>query len=288
MPELPEVESVCRALEGDLAGRRIRSVRLFTPDVAAHPDAETFCAALQGRTFLKLRRRGKFLIAALDDGARLVVHLRMTGRLLLVCGTDDLETHTRAAFLLDNGRELRFVDMRRFGRLWLLRAGEEDVFTGMANLGPEPDSPGLNAAYLRAACGRSRRAIKTCLLDQSVVAGIGNIYSDEILFEAGVCPDRPACSLTDAEWTRLAQCIPAVMDFFTRQNIVTAEEYRNTAGKEYRNTPWLRVYGHAGEPCPRCGTPLARIVVGGRSSVFCPACQAAPQGDNARADGQET
>lgn len=273
MPELPEVESVRCALEGDLRGARIRAAQLSDMSVAAHPDAQALCRAIAGRTILALRRRGKFLVAPLDDGARLAIHLRMTGRLLLACAGEPLEAHTRATLVLQGGRELRFVDARRFGRLWLLRAGETDVFTGMERLGPEPDAAQMDAAYLRAACGRSRRALKTCLLDQSVVAGVGNIYSDEILFEAGLRPDRPACTLNDEEWARLARCVTGVMRFFTQKNLVTAEEYRKTEGREYRNTPWLRLYGRAGAPCPRCGRPLARIVLAGRSSVFCPDCQ---------------
>ena len=273
MPELPEVESVRVALEAPLRGRRIEGVRLPDERCAAHPAAEAFCDSLRGRAFSALGRRGKFLYAALDDGGKLVVHLRMTGRLLLAEAGEASAAHTRAAFLLDDGRELRFVDARRFGRLWLLRPGEEDTYTGMAGLGPEPDDPALDAAYLRGVCGKSRRAVKACLLDQSVVAGIGNIYSDEILHVARIRPDRPACSLSAEEWERLAEYIPRVVRFFTEKNLVTFEEYRQSAGLEYRNTPWLRVYGHAGEACDICGTALERRVIGGRSSVFCPNCQ---------------
>ena len=273
MPELPEVESVRAALAGELAGRRVESVRLSDARCAAWPAAEAFCEGLRGRTFAKLGRRGKFLVAALDDGGKLAVHLRMTGRLLLCDADEATAAHTRAAFLLDDGRELRFVDARRFGRLWLLRPGEEDTYTGMAGLGPEPDDPALDAAYLRGACDKSRRAVKSCLLDQSVVAGIGNIYSDEILHAARIRPDRPACSLSAEEWERLAEAIPRVMRFFTEKNLVTFAEYRQSAGLEYRNTPWLRAYGHAGEACDICGTALERRVIGGRSSVFCPRCQ---------------
>ena len=273
MPELPEVESVRVALEAPLRGRRIEGVRLPDERCAAHPAAEAFCNGLRGRAFSALGRRGKFLYAALDDGGKLVVHLRMTGRLLLAEAGEASAAHTRAALRLDDGRELRFVDARRFGRLWLLRPGEEDTYTGMAGLGPEPDDPALNAAYLRGACGKSRRAVKACLLDQSVVAGIGNIYSDEVLHVARIRPDRPACSLSTEEWERLAEYIPRVMRFFTEKNLVTFAEYRQSAGLEYRNTPWLRVYGHVGESCDRCGAALKRTVIGGRSSVFCPNCQ---------------
>ena len=154
----------------------------------------------------------------------------MTGRLLLAEAGEASEAHTRAALSLDDGRELRFVDARRFGRLWLLRPGEEDTYTGMSGLGPEPDDPALDAGYLRGVCGKSRRAVKSCLLDQSVVAGIGNIYSDEILHDVHIRPDRPACSLDAGEWERLAEAIPRVMRFFTEKNLVTFEEYRQSAG----------------------------------------------------------
>ena len=273
MPELPEVESVRVALAGELAGRRVEDVRLNDARCAARPAAEAFRDGLRGRAFTKLGRRGKFLLAALDDGGRLAVHLRMTGRLLLAEAGEASEAHTRAALSLDDGRELRFVDARRFGRLWLLRPGEEDTYTGMSGLGPEPDDPALDAGYLRGVCGKSRRAVKSCLLDQSVVAGIGNIYSDEILHDVHIRPDRPACSLDAGEWERLAEAIPRVMRFFTEKNLVTFEEYRQSAGLEYRNTPWLRVYAHAGERCDICGTALERRVIGGRGSVFCPRCQ---------------
>ena len=273
MPELPEVESVRWALDGQLRDKGIVRVCLADAHCVAHPAAGAFCDGLVGRRFAALGRRGKFLCATLEDGGFLAIHLRMTGRLLLAEAGEASAAHVRAAFLLDDGRELRFVDARRFGRLWLLRPGEEDTYTGMAGLGPEPDDPALNAAYLRGACGKSRRAVKACLLDQSVVAGIGNIYSDEILYVARIRPDRPACSLSAEEWERLAEYIPRVVRFFTEKNLVTFEEYRQSAGLEYRNTPWLRVYGHAGEACDICGTALERRVIGGRSSVFCPNCQ---------------
>ena len=157
MPELPEVESVRAALAGELTGRRVDGVRLNDARCAAWPAAEAFCEGLRGRAFAKLGRRGQFLLAALDDGGRLAVHLRMTGRLLLAEAGEASEAHTRAALSLDDGRELRFVDARRFGRLWLLRPGEEDTYTGMSGLGPEPDDPALDAGYLR---GDARQPLK--------------------------------------------------------------------------------------------------------------------------------
>ena len=160
----------------------------------------------------------------------------------------------------------------RFGRLWLLREGEDGV-CGLDALGPEPFDAGLSAGYLSARLGSSRRAVKECLLDQSVVAGIGNIYGDEILFAAGIAPDRPARSLEREEWERLASMIPDRLAYFIEKNAITPQEYLETRGRDYRNTPFLQVYGHGGEPCPVCGAELRRAVIGGRGSVFCPQCQ---------------
>lgn len=272
MPELPEVESVRRALSARIAGRRVEEVRLLRAEVIAHPAAAEFSCRLRGLRLGEMGRRGKFLHVPLSGGWRLTAHLRMTGRLLLAQAGEPLEAHTHVALCLEGGEELRLVDQRRFGRLWLFAADEPDS-SGVSRLGLEPDDPLLCGAYLRRRLGRSRRAIKACLLDQGVVAGIGNIYSDEILFAAGIRPDRPASALTPAQWDLLAAEIARTMRFFTDLNEVPFEVYRRSAGLEYRNTPYLRVYARAGEPCVRCGTPLARSVVGGRASVWCPRCQ---------------
>ena len=274
MPELPEAEMIRNAVAPNVCGRRVEHLELPDPSVCGHPAAETFERSVAGRTFASVARRGKFLRFLLADGGEIVVHLRMTG-VLLACESDfPEEPHTRAVFRLSGGRQLRFADMRRFGRLWLIGADETDDFTGMAKLGAEPFDPCLTPRWLREQLGRSRRAVKTCLLDQSVVAGIGNIYSDEILFAARIHPQRPACSLTVPEWKRLAETIPGLMRFHVEHTYADNDEYLRTRGREYRNTPFLRVYGHAGEPCPVCGAKLERVMIGGRSSVFCPKCQA--------------
>ena len=169
--------------------------------------------------------------------------------------------------------DLRYSDPRRFGRFWLLREGEEDAYSGIERLGIEPFDARLTGEYLREQFGGRRKAIKECLLEQGVVAGIGNIYSDEILFAAGIRPMRQASSLSDAEWGKLAEVIPERLRFFIEKNAISAEDYLRTRGQEYRNTPYLKVYGHAGEACPTCGETLCRMVIGGRSSVYCQACQ---------------
>lgn len=279
MPELPEVETIRRVLEPQIRGLVIEQAAVRRPEVVAHPDAGELCRRLTGQTFDGMTRRGKFLVIALESGDRIIIHLRMTGCLLLTPADFPEEKHTHAVFRLSGGRELRFSDTRRFGRLWLIGRGEEDTYSGVAKLGMEPLSPDFTADYLSSALGRRKKAVKECLLDQSVVAGIGNIYSDEILFTARINPARPASSLTAEEWRRLAVAVPERLSFFIRRNEISPEEYLKTKGQDYRNTPCLQVYGHAGEPCPVCGETLCRTSIGGRSSVFCPNCQPRRSGD---------
>lgn len=273
MPELPEVETVRRVLEPQLRGRRIVSLNAIRPQVLAYPDAETFRGRVIGAEIESMGRRGKFLLFHLRNGDTLVGHLRMTGTLLVLPPETPVGTHTHVIFSLDNGQQLRFTDMRRFGRFWLIGAGEADTVSGIHRLGIEPDDPCLTAAYLKQLFAGRRKAIKECLLDQTCIAGIGNIYSDEILFAARIHPGRKACDLRGAEWRILAETIPPVMAFYVEKNTISPEDYRAGNGTDYRNTPFLNVYGHRDEPCRNCGTPLKWIVIGGRSSCFCPKCQ---------------
>lgn len=273
MPELPEIEAVKRVIEPQIQGLAIEQVMVNRPEVVAHPSTDEFCTRITGQFFTEIDRRGKFLILCLSGGDKVVLHLRMTGCLLVTPADYPEEKHTHLVFHLSDSRELRFSDTRRFGRFWLLRQGEADTYTGMEKLGAEPFEPGFSGEYLSTRLGKRKKAIKECLLDQNVIAGIGNIYSDEILFAARIHPERPASTLTKEEWNRLASVIPERLAFFIKKNETTPEEYLETKGQDYRNTPFLQVYGHGGEPCPICGKTLCRTVVGGRSSVYCPTCQ---------------
>lgn len=275
MPELPEVETVRRILDPQLAGRIIRAVTVNRADVLAHPAPEEFCRAAAGAHVEGVGRRGKFLRLCLAGGGEVLVHLRMTGCLVVAPAGWPEEKHTHVVFHLDDGCTLRFADARRFGRLWLRRAGEEDIFSGVQKLGPEPFDEAFDTAYLQQVLGARRRAVKECLLDQSVVAGIGNIYGDEILFAAKIHPGRPAASLTGQEWARLAEAVPAVLQRGIEADHVTPQAYLESKGQSYRSAPSFLVYGHEGRPCPACGTPLRRMVLGGRGSCYCPACQKA-------------
>lgn len=273
MPELPEVETIKRVIEPQIQGLTIENVTVKRPEVTAYPTADEFCSLLTGQTVSHMTRRGKFLVIQLNSNDCIILHLRMTGCLLLTPADYPEEKHTHVIFRLNNGKELRFSDTRRFGRLWLLKNGEADTYSGIEKLGTEPLDKLLTAEYLKFLLGKRKKAVKECLLDQSVIAGIGNIYSDEILFTAGIYPARPANSLNMEEWERLAAAIPERISYFIEVNKITPEEYLETKGQDYRNTPFLQVYGQEGKPCPKCGEMLCRMVVGGRGSVYCPVCQ---------------
>lgn len=284
MPELPEVETIKNVIAPQIQGLKISEIIIKRPDIIAHPEADKFYALAKGRTIKIVSRRGKFMIITLDSESRIVLHLRMTGCLLLAPPELPEEKHTHIVFRFESknrnslndsssGGELRFSDTRRFGRFWALEKDEQDTYTGMAKLGPEPFDEKLTAEYLENNLKNRRKAVKECLLDQSIIAGIGNIYSDEILFTAGISPARTANSLEKKDFEKLAAVIPERLSYFIEKNKITPEEYLESRGQDYRNTPFLQVYGHAGEPCQICGSTLVRTVIGGRSSVYCPHCQ---------------
>lgn len=273
MPELPEVETVRRILEPQLIGRTIVSVDIANPAVIAYPEPPLFSALITGRTVHDMGRRGKFLIINLASGDRIVNHLRMTGQLLVTPPDFPAEKHTHLTMQLSDGNQIRYIDQRRFGRFWYLQAGESDTITGMGKLGLEPSGSALTGSHLKAKLGKRSRPIKEALLDQTIVAGIGNIYADEILFSARIHPETPCQALSTRAWNKLASTIKEVIAWGIETNKMTPEEYLAGKGKEYRNTPDLKAYGREGEPCLRCGRPMRRITVGGRSSCFCPYCQ---------------
>jgi len=273
MPELPEIETIKSVIEPQIKGLTIENVLVNRPKVIAYPTADEFCKGVTGQTIFSMVRRGKFLIIHLKNESRIILHLRMTGCLLVTPPDYPVEKHTHIIMQFNNGTELRFSDTRRFGRFWLIQSGEEDTYSGISKLGLEPFDEKFTVGYLQSKLGKRKKTIKECLLDQSIVAGIGNIYSDEILFWARISPVRAANSLTIEEWQHLATVISECLSYFIEKNHITPEDYLQSKGKDYRNTPFLQVYGHNGEPCPNCGNTLCRTVIGGRSSVYCPVCQ---------------
>jgi formamidopyrimidine-DNA glycosylase len=244
------------------------------PRTLAAPDRSSFVERLQDRQVTGLRRRGKYLLFGLDSGDSLIIHLRMTGRLEIVPGDSPLRTgpHVRAWFDLSGGECLVFTDARKFGRIWLAH-DPEDL---LGALGPEPLDWEFDAARLSGRIRGRRVAVKALLLDQAVLAGMGNIYADEALFLAGIHPLRPGASLSDDEIERLYDAIRQVLTEAIGQRGTTLRDYRPPYSPEgaYRNN--LRVYQQTDLPCPRCGTPIQRIRVTQRSTHFCPRCQPHP------------
>lgn len=273
MPEMPEVEIIRRIIEPQIKGQKIRNVRINHAQIIAYPEEGLFVQSLTGQTVKNMTRRGKFLTVHFESGDRLVLHLRMTGQLLVTPATYLEEKHTHLIAELSGGNQIRYIDVRRFGRFWFLKTDEKDTVTGQDKLGVEPLEDGLTADYLQERMGERKKSMKEMLHDQSIVAGIGNIYSDEILYAAGIYPEEKCADLDSDDWNRLAEAIKEIIAWGIDTNEMTPEEYLEGRGKEYRNMPHLRVYGREAQACNRCGQAIERIMIGGRSSYYCPVCQ---------------
>jgi len=270
MPELPEVETVVRGLREPLLGRTFTSAWLDWPRCLVTPAPEAFRAALPGRTVRQLTRRGKYILADLD-GATLIIHLKMTGRLYVApAGTqNEADRWVHFRFGLDNGCELRFSDARKFGRVYLVPDPAEIV----GALGPEPLAEEFDLAAFQARLAGRGGQLKPLLLNQGFVAGIGNIYADEALHRAGLHPLRTASSLSSDEQRRLYEGIRAALIEGIQRQGASIQWYRQPDGAPGSAQDHFAVYGRAGQPCPVCGTPIERIVVGQRATHYCPACQ---------------
>jgi formamidopyrimidine-DNA glycosylase len=272
MPELPEVETVRRTLQHALHGRSIRNVsRIAWERTVAAPAPEVFKQALLNRTITDVDRRAKYVIIRLDHDEALVVHLRMTGRLTIADADVEPDQHTHVVFQLDNGQQLMFRDTRKFGRIALLDAGGLAVLDG--KLGPEPLAETLTAAVFRTLLRRRKGRLKPTLLDQKLLAGLGNIYVDEALWIAKLHPLQPIGELDDAQIEALYLAIKQVLTDAINNRGTTLADYRDGWGFEGSNQRFLNVYNRQGEPCPRCGTPIERIVVAQRGTHVCPHCQ---------------
>lgn len=273
MPELPEVETMANALKNKILHKQIKNVVLTNKKIINYPEAQQFVSELLNRTIVDVSRRGKYIIISLDDGAKLIAHMRMTGRLYACPSDTEEEKHTHLILDMDDNISIRYTDTRRFGRLWLGQPDDIYIHSGMNKLGIEPLDPNLNREYMRSYLKRRKKAIKSCLLDQNFIAGIGNIYSDEILHNAHIHPGRPGNTLSDEEIDRLVVEIPKVIG----ENVVlceeTADEFFKNKINTYRNGDNIRIYNHAGEPCPDCGTELEKSTIGQRTSTYCPTCQ---------------
>ena len=275
MPELPEVETVRRDLEALVIGRRIVSccVAADTARLVQLVPPDEFCRQLTGRTIAGLRRRGKYLIIDLDDGRAWVVHRRMSGNILYREADAPPDDYTRAVFALDDGHELRWTDLRKFGTMWLV----EDATMVMEALGPEPLDAEFTPGVLRQRAGKRGAPIKSVLLDQTVLAGMGNLYTDEALHYAKIHPLKPANRLKAADFARLhAGIVRALrMGLAARGSSLgtTLRDHINVDGAPGQNQETVQAYGREGAPCYACGAVMRRIKVGGRSTHYCPRCQ---------------
>jgi len=275
MPELPEVETVRRILHPAVVGRTITGVTLgdFAGVLETTLEAVDPAALLVGRTIQGTARRGKYLFLHLDQELAIIIHLRMTGRLLIVPTAQSPVRFEHLAIHLDSGRDLRFGDQRKFGRVTIVRT--EDIARLDARLGPEPSASNLNGTMFQARLARRPGPIKNALLDQSLIAGLGNIYVDEALYRCRIHPRQPANTLTANDTTRLIRAIRHVLNASLVNQGTTFSTFENPYGESGSNGRYLRAYGQtksAGR-CHRCGTPFARIVVAGRGTTYCPVCQ---------------
>lgn len=276
MPELPEVETVCRGLNQLTQGQVFQGGEVLLNRSIAHPDSvEAFWAGLKNSEIKQWQRRGKYLLAQLSPSGWLGLHLRMSGQLLWVKQSEPLAKHTRVRFFFPQQQELRFIDLRTFGRVWWVppNVPPEEIITGLNHLGIEPFSSEFTPSYLQTKLQRRHCAIKTALLDQKVVAGIGNIYADEALFLGKIAPLRKAASLTDAEIEQLYKAILSVLETAIAEGGTTFNSFLNLLGVNgnYMGKAW--VYGREGQACRLCETAIQREKINGRSSHFCPQCQ---------------
>lgn len=276
MPELPEVETVRRGLQQQTTGHIFEGGEVLHQRSLAYPlSAANFAPTLQGDRIASWQRRGKYLLAQLASGAWLGVHLRMTGQLFWVKRTEPLAKHTRIRMFLAQGQELRFVDSRTFGQIWLVPPDvpRESIITGLTRLGPEPFDPEFTPAYLQARLGKTQRTIKAALLDQGIVAGLGNIYADEVCFASGIRPEAIASHLNPVQITKIHSQILAVLEEAIAHGGTTFSDFLNLLGVPGNYGDRAQVYGRRGQPCRVCGTAIERIKITGRSSHFCPQCQ---------------
>jgi len=287
VPELPEVETVCRQLDPELSGLRIDALEVLDARWCRPVPPAKLEAAVEGATIEGLGRRGKYLLLALDGARTLVMHLRMTGNLVLVEGENKLdpsegrrlyegersvsERHLRARFRLDDGRELWFTDPRRFGEAFLIK--DADLGERFAKLGIEPLSDAFTPEALGEMAANRTAPLKSFLLDQSGVAGVGNIYADEALFRARLHPLSPAGSMKSEHQEALRDAIVAALEAGIDGGGASIDDYRDGRGEKGTMQEEFLVHTREGQSCPRCEGLIARIVVSGRSTYYCPSCQ---------------
>jgi formamidopyrimidine-DNA glycosylase len=275
MPELPEVETICRQLAPHLEGRRLEDIEILDPRWTRPVDPQAVEAQLRGATVEHVGRAGKYLVWTLSDERYLLVHLRMTGALLFDPPADP--PHVRVRFTLDAGHCLAYIEPRRFGTGHLVAsAAARDAYLG-SRLGAEPFTPEFTTEHLRRLARGRTAPVKAFILDQRRIAGVGNIYADEALFRAGVHPLRPAGRLTGSQWLALRDAIEDALATGIEAKGATIDDFRHVDGARGSFQDMFLVHRRGGEPCPRCGETIRKIVVGGRGTYVCEGCQPKPR-----------
>jgi formamidopyrimidine-DNA glycosylase len=275
VPELPEVELVARALERAVRGLRFESAKLMRAGLAPETTPREFARRLRGARVVGVGRRGKHILASLDNGETLITHLRMTGSFRLVRARAALPKHTHALFRLEDGRRLAFTDQRHFGLMKLARASELHEVRELRSLAPEPFSEEFTDEYLARTLSRTRRALKDVLLDQTKVTGLGNIYAAEALYVARAHPFVPANEFPRRRVARLRSAIVSVLGEAVAHGAALNVNLEDIDASYYgggERGRWL-VYEREGEPCAQCRAPISRVAHAGRSTYFCPRCQ---------------
>jgi formamidopyrimidine-DNA glycosylase len=273
VPELPEVETIRVGLEPHMVGRTFERVEITDPRLTRPHDPREVAGELEGETVASLERRGKYLVVRFETGRVLLIHLRMTGSLLLlVDGTEIDDPYGRAVVRLDNGSDVAYRDVRRFGTWLLLEPGELEPYLA-ERLGAEPLGRALTARSLAGRIGARGAPVKALVLDQRLFAGVGNIYADEALWWARLHPLRPGCDLTGDELGALVRSIRRALRLGIARQGATLRDYRSAEGAEGSMQTEFRVYGREGEPCPRCGHAIEKTRVAGRGTWYCPNCQ---------------
>jgi formamidopyrimidine-DNA glycosylase len=273
MPELPEVEIVTKRLRELIVGKTIVKAQLIRAGLSPENTPRQFAASLRGARIEEVSRRGKHILARLSNGRTLVIHLRMTGRLIYLDQEAENTPHTHAALWLDEGKKLLFDDQRHFGLMTVARTAELDSLKYLSKLAPEPFSPEFSPEYLRDTLKSSSQQIKLALLDQTKVVGLGNIYVSEALYRAKINPRLPAKRLSEARVVSLREEILAVLGEAIANDRQFDAETGDLDSSYGRYGQVARVYEREGQPCPACGAPIRRITQGARSTYYCPRCQ---------------
>ena len=272
MPEMPEVETVRRTLLPLIKGKTIKEVTVWYPKIITGV-AKEFARQLAGKKIVTIDRYAKYLLIRLSDNLTIVSHLRMEGKYRLVKINTKKDKHDHVQIIFSDNSALRYNDVRKFGRMQLIKTGTEKEKTGIGKLGAEPNSAAFTVSYLQTGLARKKKNIKNTLLDQSIVAGLGNIYVDEVLWETKIHPLSQANTIPTKKVAQLHDNINSLIELAIAERGTTVHTYLDANGKTGGFQKMLQVYGHKGEPCVRCGTPLEKIKVNGRGTTFCPKCQ---------------